>query len=209
MRTGNASAERILGSPADELTGRSVHDGRWRTIHEDGSPFRSEDYPAAVTLRTGEPRASVVMGVYRPDGGRLDMNSRPLPAEGGTDRRPLSSRFPTLPSASVRKSGLPPSMRSRACWHRSRKSLKMRCRRSCRPSGRIWMGLWNFLARGSQRIAASLSGPMADPGRWGRSVPRTHLVADVQAGGRTAGPYLGEREGRLDYGCRARCEFPP
>ena len=85
VRTGNASAERILGSPADELTGRSVHDGRWRTIHEDGSPFRSEDYPAAVTLRTGEPRASVVMGVYRPDGRLrwLDMNSRPLPAEGG------------------------------------------------------------------------------------------------------------------------------
>jgi len=85
VRTGNASAERILGLPAEELTRRSLHDGRWRTIHEDGSPFLSEDYPAVVTLRTGESRASVVMGVYRPDGRLrwLDMNSRPLPAEGG------------------------------------------------------------------------------------------------------------------------------
>jgi PAS domain S-box-containing protein len=86
VRTGNASAERILGIPAEELTGRSLHDGRWRTIHEDGSPFLSEHYPAAVTLRTGEPCASIVMGVYRPDGRLrwIDMNSRPLPTEGGS-----------------------------------------------------------------------------------------------------------------------------
>src|SRR5262249_55414774 len=86
VRTGNASAERILGIPADELTGRSLHDGPLRTIHEDGSPFLSEDYPAAVTLRTGEPCASVVMGVYRLDGRLrwIDINSRSLPAEGGT-----------------------------------------------------------------------------------------------------------------------------
>ena len=68
MRTGNASAERILGLPSEELTGRSVQDERWRIIHEDGSAFLPEDYPAVITLRTGEPCASVVMGVYRPDG---------------------------------------------------------------------------------------------------------------------------------------------
>ena len=84
VRTGNASAERILGLPSEELTGRSVQDERWRIIHEDGSAFLPEDYPAVITLRTGEPCASVVMGVYRPDGSLrwIDINSRPLPAEG-------------------------------------------------------------------------------------------------------------------------------
>ena len=85
VRTGNASAERILGLPCEELSGRPLHDGRRRTIHEDGSPFLPEESPAAVTLRTGEPCASVVMGVYRPDGSLrwIDINSRPLPAQGG------------------------------------------------------------------------------------------------------------------------------
>jgi PAS domain S-box-containing protein len=86
VRTGNASAERILGVPCDELTGRVIYDERWRMIHEDGSPVRPEEYPATVALRTGEPCASVVMGVHRPDGSLrwIDINSRPLPAEGGT-----------------------------------------------------------------------------------------------------------------------------
>jgi len=85
VRTGNASAERILGLPSEQLTGRSLHDERWKTIHEDGSVFPVDEYPAAVTLRTGEPCASVVMGIYRPDGRLrwIDINSRPLPAEGG------------------------------------------------------------------------------------------------------------------------------
>jgi PAS domain S-box-containing protein len=84
VRTGNASAERILGLRTEELTGRSLHDERWRVIHEDGSAFLREDFPALITLRTGEPCASVVMGVYRPDGRLrwIDINSRPLPGDG-------------------------------------------------------------------------------------------------------------------------------
>lgn len=81
IRTGNASAERILGV---SLVDRSLGDDHWQVIREDGSPFTREDYPAAITLRTGRPCASVVMGVFRPDGKLrwLDMNSRPLIAEG-------------------------------------------------------------------------------------------------------------------------------
>src|SRR4029079_19611791 len=41
LRTGTASAERILGLQSDELTGWSLRDERWRAIHEDGSPFLS------------------------------------------------------------------------------------------------------------------------------------------------------------------------
>ena len=84
LRTGNASAERILGISVAELNGRSLWDAEWQTIREDGSAFPQEEYPAAVTLRTGQPWASVVIGVYRPDGELrwLDVNSRPLTAEG-------------------------------------------------------------------------------------------------------------------------------
>jgi len=80
IRTGNASAERILGIPLKELIGRSVADPDWKTIHENGAPFLSDDYPATVTLRTGESRSGVVMGVYKPDGKLrwLEVNSRPL-----------------------------------------------------------------------------------------------------------------------------------
>jgi two-component system cell cycle sensor histidine kinase/response regulator CckA len=83
-RTCNASAERILGLSFKELTGRSLLDERWHTIHEDGSPFRAGQHPATITLKTGQPCASVVMGVYRPDGKLrwIDINSRPLTAEG-------------------------------------------------------------------------------------------------------------------------------
>ena len=84
VRTGNASAERILGLSSEELTGRSLLDEHWHTIHEDGSPFVFEEYPATITLRTGQPCASVAMGVYRPDGELrwIDINSRPLAPQG-------------------------------------------------------------------------------------------------------------------------------
>jgi PAS domain S-box-containing protein len=80
LRTGNASAERILGLSIEELVGRSLNDTRWQTIHEDGSPFVNEEYPAAVTLRTGQPCSGVVMGVYQPDGKCrwIDVNSRAI-----------------------------------------------------------------------------------------------------------------------------------
>jgi PAS domain S-box-containing protein len=90
IRTGNASAERILDLSLDELNGRAVQDARWQMIREDGSPFPQEEYPPVVTLRSGQPCASVVMGVYRPNGELrwLDVNSRPLTPEG--ERKPTS-----------------------------------------------------------------------------------------------------------------------
>ena len=84
LRTGNASAERILGLSIDEMTGRSFRDERWRTIREDGSPFPADAHPAMVTLKTGQPCASVIMGVERPDGKLrwIEINSRPLAVDG-------------------------------------------------------------------------------------------------------------------------------
>jgi PAS domain S-box-containing protein len=66
--TCNESAERILGCPPDQITGKLSSDPTWRTIREDGSPFPSELYPATITQRTGKPCSNVIMGLRRPDG---------------------------------------------------------------------------------------------------------------------------------------------
>jgi PAS domain S-box-containing protein len=63
----NPSAERILGLSADQMRGRSSLDPRWRTVHEDSSPFSGEEHPVVISLRTGEPRSNIIMGVHRPD----------------------------------------------------------------------------------------------------------------------------------------------
>ncbi|WP_066426698.1 diguanylate cyclase domain-containing protein [Anabaena sp. 4-3] len=78
--TCNQSAERIMGLTPDQMMGRALIDSRWRAIHEDGSPFPGEDYPAIVTLRTGKPQFNVVMGVHQPDGNLvwISINSQPL-----------------------------------------------------------------------------------------------------------------------------------
>jgi PAS domain S-box-containing protein len=78
--TCNAAAERILGLTKDQMAGRSSVDPRWRSVHEDGSPFPGEEHPAMVTLRTGAPLSGVVMGVHKPDGALtwISVSSEPL-----------------------------------------------------------------------------------------------------------------------------------
>jgi PAS domain S-box-containing protein len=62
----NLAAERILGLTLDQMQGRTERDPRWRAVHEDGSDFADEAYPALAALRTGQPVTNVVMGVYVP-----------------------------------------------------------------------------------------------------------------------------------------------
>lgn len=80
----NEAAERLLGLTADQMMGRASTDPRWRSIHEDGSPFPGETHPVPVTLRTGEPQRDVVMGVHKPDGTLtwISINSEPMFREG-------------------------------------------------------------------------------------------------------------------------------
>ncbi len=66
----NPAAERILGLSQDQMDGRTSTDPRWRTVHEDGTPFPGEDHPAMVTLRTGKSVSNVIMGIHKPDGTR-------------------------------------------------------------------------------------------------------------------------------------------
>lgn len=87
IRECNAAAERILGLSAEQMTGRTPHDPRWRSIREDGSPFPGEEHPPMITLRTGRPCTDVVMGMHKPNGTLtwITVNAQPLfEADGQT-----------------------------------------------------------------------------------------------------------------------------
>jgi PAS domain S-box-containing protein len=82
----NAAAERVLGLTRAQMTQRDAFDPRWKTVYEDGRDFPGAEHPSMVTLRTGAPQRSVVMGVHKPDGALtwIEINSEPvLDANGG------------------------------------------------------------------------------------------------------------------------------
>ncbi|MGS0753832.1 sensor domain-containing diguanylate cyclase [Roseateles sp. GG27B] len=62
----NPAAARILGLSMAQLLGRAISDPRWHTIHEDGSAFPADQYPATLALKTGQPVRNVVMGLLTP-----------------------------------------------------------------------------------------------------------------------------------------------
>ncbi|MEM8779902.1 MAG: PAS domain-containing protein, partial [Cyanobacteria bacterium P01_G01_bin.49] len=64
----NADVETLLGYTIEQLIGTSAFDPPWQTIHEDGSIFLPETYPAIFSLRTGRICSDVVMGFYKPSG---------------------------------------------------------------------------------------------------------------------------------------------
>jgi PAS domain S-box-containing protein len=76
----NESASHILGLTNDQLYGRSSYDPSWRVIHEDGSPFLTDDRPSVTTLQTGKPTTGVVMGVYKPNDvlSWISINAQPI-----------------------------------------------------------------------------------------------------------------------------------
>ncbi|MBK8024102.1 MAG: PAS domain S-box protein [Chloroflexi bacterium] len=80
----NASAERILNVGREPVPKRSWASGDWQAIHEDGSAFAPEDYPAAMTMRTGQPYRDVIMGLLTEAGQTrwISINSQPLLKDG-------------------------------------------------------------------------------------------------------------------------------
>ncbi len=79
----NRSAEAIFGATRDDLLGQNALNSE--AIHEDGSVFRTEDRPMAITLTYGIEVRDVVMGLTMLDGQRkwLLVNSSPLWDGGG------------------------------------------------------------------------------------------------------------------------------
>ena len=82
----NPAAERILGLTEDQMRGRTSIDPRWRSIHEDGSPFPGELHPAMETLRTKQALNNVIMGIYKPNEelAWISINSFPIKSYNGS-----------------------------------------------------------------------------------------------------------------------------
>lgn len=80
ITTSNPAAERILGLSAGMLSGISVTDPDWNAVHDDGRPYRGEEMPGLVTLRTAQPLREVEMGLRRTTGEVtwLLVNTQPL-----------------------------------------------------------------------------------------------------------------------------------
>lgn len=77
----NDAAPAILGTTRERLIGLTPQQTTSRTIHEDGTPFAAEEYPALVSLRTGTPQTDIIMGVRRVEEDRIiwiSLNSQPL-----------------------------------------------------------------------------------------------------------------------------------
>jgi PAS domain S-box-containing protein len=83
VRLCNQAAERILGLPAAEITRLGLTIGRQGAVRADGSRFPPEEWPVGITLRTGQTRTGVVMGLVRDRGSIhwLSVNSTALFAD--------------------------------------------------------------------------------------------------------------------------------
>src|SRR3954447_5373281 len=68
VREANPEAQTLLGLSFDELTHSYLSDFAPKTIWEDGSLCKVEDYPAAKCLRTQEPQPKATIGVFKTDG---------------------------------------------------------------------------------------------------------------------------------------------
>ena len=80
----NASAERILGLPAEQITGRAATDPRWGVVDEDGVTLPEEELPALKALRTGHAQERTV-GVCRPNGDLAWVRTRARPVRDDAD----------------------------------------------------------------------------------------------------------------------------
>jgi PAS domain S-box-containing protein len=80
----NARALELFGVTEAELMASFRDRGNWNAIRPDGSSYAIDEYPANVTLRTGEPMRDVVMGVTRRDGAHLwlSVNTSAIREEG-------------------------------------------------------------------------------------------------------------------------------
>ncbi|MFT3866872.1 MAG: PAS domain S-box protein [Nibricoccus sp.] len=82
----NAAAQRILGINRDQLHGLTFAETPLRAVHEDERLFPPEEHPFMQTLRTGEAKRDVVMGIYRGDNSLvwISVNTQPIRDVEGT-----------------------------------------------------------------------------------------------------------------------------
>ena len=56
----NPAAEKILGLQFEKMTGRGTIDPRWHAIHEDGTLYTEDTYPALHALKSGKEQHGIV-----------------------------------------------------------------------------------------------------------------------------------------------------
>lgn len=80
VQAANPSAQKIFGMDEHALRLINFLKPQWAFFREDGSRIEPEQFPAVVTLRTGEPLDRVIMAMEKPDGRRvwLSTNTRPV-----------------------------------------------------------------------------------------------------------------------------------
>jgi PAS domain S-box-containing protein len=91
----NSAAEKLLGLTTGQILGWTSANSPWRTIHEDGTDFPSDIYPAMIAQQTGEPQFDVIMGFYHPDGDLiwLTIDAQPLFQTSGSTPYGVISKF--------------------------------------------------------------------------------------------------------------------
>jgi|GEM_PF-2543688 len=84
----NPAAAQILSVPSERLPGMPLSQLMMRAIREDGTELTGAEYPAIVSLRTGEAISGFVMGVYKSGAEELlwaSVNARPLVMADGSE----------------------------------------------------------------------------------------------------------------------------
>ena len=103
ITSANPAAQRILGLSLGQLRGVEAKDPGWGLFHEDGAPWRTEDHPSMVAVRTGQAVRNVVMYVVKPGAPAATwmlVNSVPLGAPG---QERISQVYTTFEDITERK----------------------------------------------------------------------------------------------------------
>jgi len=76
----NPACLEIMGLTREEAATRPYRDPRWRTLRPDGTAYLPDEFPAVVTLRTGQALQDIRLGVELADGQLrwLSVNTVPL-----------------------------------------------------------------------------------------------------------------------------------
>ncbi len=82
----NPAAVRILGTPEQELVGRTTYDPRFRAQRVDGTPCPDDEHSALVALRTGQPVTGFILGVSGGDDQERWLRVTSVPVFSGSDR---------------------------------------------------------------------------------------------------------------------------
>lgn len=95
IETANKRAVEILGFSKDELEGKVVACPSWKATKEDGTIFPLDEFPALITLTTGEPTNNVVMGIEHLDGKKvwIKINSRAIFIPGKIEPEAVVTSF--------------------------------------------------------------------------------------------------------------------